>query len=330
MSEQERLLVERWHAEKQAYDLWGRFICDRLTSRLRQAIGDDGFVNFLKMPLAPRLKTDASFVEKALHRKKYADPFGDTEDKVGIRLVVLLETDLRLIETVLCTETESWTAVLSRDHELEMADKPYEFGYQSLHYVVRSAPGLVFDGDQLNAGMPCEVQIRTLLQHAHSELTHDTIFKPSVITTPSMKRAAAKSMALIEATGDYFALLADQLKAALANDSALTDFLSTKYQDFVGQAPGPATSPLNKLLIDRYKDTVQGGFQEIEAWLSAHTFVSGLVREKAVQRFSYQLPAILLVYFSVGTAPRQTRINSPLNDRDLESVYIDLGKPFAD
>ena len=46
--------------------------------------------------------------------------------------------------------------------------------------------------------------MRTLLQHAHSELTHDTIYKPSVVQTPAMLRAAAKSMALIEATGDYF------------------------------------------------------------------------------------------------------------------------------
>src|SRR3546814_12228521 len=37
-------------------------------------------------------------------------------------------------------------------------------------------------------GTPCEVQLRTLLQHAHSQLTHDTIYKPKTIASSHTKR----------------------------------------------------------------------------------------------------------------------------------------------
>lgn len=47
-------------------------------------------------------------------------------------------------------------------------------------------------GMTVTAGTPCEVQVRTLLQQAHSELTHDTIYKPRVVQTPDMHRAAAR------------------------------------------------------------------------------------------------------------------------------------------
>lgn len=329
MSDQERILVERWQADKPAYEAWGRYVCDRLTTLLRHRLGDDAFTNFLKIPIGPRLKTDSSFVEKAIHRKNYAHPYEETEDKVGIRLVVLLEVDLRAIEEVLCAEA-SWTSVKSRDHEAEIASNPYEFGYQSLHYIVRSRAGIEFAGFALQEDMPCEIQIRTLLQHAHSELTHDTLYKPSVVATPVMMRAAAKSMALIEATGDYFASLANQIKVALGADTEISSYLSEKYLSFVGSASGPSSSSLNQLLIDRYRGEIEGGLNVLDSWLDAHPYIVDHIRERAASKVAFTLPAILLVYFCVATAPRKSKRNSPLNDRDLEPVYVDLGKQFAD
>ncbi|RWP54341.1 MAG: hypothetical protein EOR07_34055 [Mesorhizobium sp.] len=43
--------------------------------------------------------------------------------------------------------------------------------------MVRSKDELTFDGETIAAGTPCEIQVRTILQHAYSQLTHDTIYK---------------------------------------------------------------------------------------------------------------------------------------------------------
>jgi putative GTP pyrophosphokinase len=99
---------------------------------------------------------------------------------------------------------------------------------------------------------PCEVQVKILLQHAYSELTHDTIYKPRVNATPEMQRAAAKSMALLEATNDYFESVFDQVEAATAPERELTLSLSELYRDKVGIAPQP--SRVEGLLLDAFSD----------------------------------------------------------------------------
>src|ERR1019366_6806543 len=146
----------------------------------------------------------------------YQNPYEEIEDKVGLRFVVLLIEDIRTIEAAV-KEAPHWVASLARDFEREQEARPYEFDYQSLHYVVRSALPFEFEGVVIPSDIPCEVQVRTLLQHAYSELTHDTIYKPNVRATPLLKRAAAKSMALIEATSDYFSSVSKTIKQLLAD-----------------------------------------------------------------------------------------------------------------
>ena len=52
--------------------------------------------------------------------------------------------------------------------------------------------------------LTCEIQIRTLLQHAYSEISHDSTYKGPFMNDKEILRQLAKSMALMEATDDYF------------------------------------------------------------------------------------------------------------------------------
>nr|WP_249804714.1 MULTISPECIES: hypothetical protein [unclassified Bradyrhizobium] len=88
----------------------------------------------------------------------------------------------------MCVVTGSGLGNIIHHIDVAIAKTPYEFRYQSVHYIVRSRGDQKLDGQNITAGTPCEVQIRTLLQHAHSELTHDTIYKPSVKGTPAIAR----------------------------------------------------------------------------------------------------------------------------------------------
>ena len=78
-------------------------------------------------------------------------------------------------------DSESWTK--DKDYEAEKLAKPLEFSYQSVHYVLRSKAGLLLTASRLPEGLACEVQFRTLLQHAHSELMHGTLYKPKTIAS---------------------------------------------------------------------------------------------------------------------------------------------------
>src|SRR4029453_5810322 len=109
-----------------------------------------------------------------------------------------------------------------------------ELMFLTVHYIFRAQINFTFDCTLIPKGTPCEVQIRTLLQHAHSELTHDTIYKPSVEKTPEMERAVSKAMALIEATSDYFEDVARLIDRLVTPTRKLSEELAFLYRDRVG------------------------------------------------------------------------------------------------
>ncbi|MHC4051367.1 GTP pyrophosphokinase [Bradyrhizobium sp. 25ACV] len=196
----EQEFLERWRRESPAYSAWGKFVVEKLSEAISVFASPVGLEVFLRIPVKARLKAEDSLLQKAFHRgKEYQSPYDEIEDKVGIRYVVLLGSEVKKIDDAILSVND-WIAEKARDYVQEQMLRPYEFDYQSLHYIVRSRNLINFESVEIPADTPCEIQVRTLLQHAYSELTHDTIYKPNVQATPSLKRSAAKSMALIEAS----------------------------------------------------------------------------------------------------------------------------------
>jgi putative GTP pyrophosphokinase len=316
--------LDRWRREEPIYAAWGRFIGATLSDAIRGRVAPIELELFLKLPVVPRIKDQDSILQKAFYRgKNYRNPYEEIEDKVGLRFVVLLTEDIRTVEAAL-KDVPQWVASLARDFEQEREARPYEFDYQSLHYVLRSAVPFEFEGTAIPADIPCEVQIRTLLQHAYSELTHDTIYKPNIRATPVLKRTAAKSMALIEATGDYFSSVNKTIQRVLADTKKLAEFLSSKYATISSAAP--VDSPLNSLLIDHYRAQVGQSFEaDFENWWRGKKFLGEIITARRKGESLYRTPSILLVYFCVSVGPTLAKQNSPLTDKELQPIYSDLG-----
>lgn len=306
------------------YTAWGDFVSETLTAAVAREIHPATVELFFRIPLKPRTKEEASLLAKAFHRgKAYKDPYGDIEDKVGVRIVVLFSEEIRIVESAI-NACEQWTAAKARDFEEERAARPFEFDYQSLHYIVRAKPGVRHEGIDVAPDTPCEVQVRTILQHAYSELTHDTIYKPSVQAEPDVKRAAAKSMALIEATDDYFSQVRQKLDLAQAPGRQVAETLAREYRAFTGLVPEP--SPLNTLLVDHFRKWAKEGFDgELDAFLKEKAFLAERIQERAKTELLYRQPAILLVYWVVKQAPRTAGDDGPLTDDELAPIYSDLG-----
>ncbi|WP_323034898.1 RelA/SpoT domain-containing protein [Pararhodobacter sp.] len=324
MSGRDTEFLARWNAEKQEYARWGNFVVHRVCGLIFKKIDPHQAETFVRIPATPRLKDGESLLQKAFYREKgYASPYDEIEDKVGVRFVLLLGSDVRLVGQAIEGDTEAWHAIKSRDHEAEIAAKPYEFEYQSVHFVVRSKAGLHHEGQPIAENLACEVQIRTLLQHAYSEITHDTLYKPAIQTTPAMKRAAAKSMALIEATGDYFDSLNDLIAKQVQPLRELGLRLEGIYSRIVGSAPTAAKSPLNDLVLDRYGHDVNP--DDVENWLNQRVFIGQRIAERSSARASFRLPAILILYYAAATATHGTPINCPVPEDDLSLIYSDLG-----
>ncbi len=328
MKEQE--ILERWEADKPLYRAWAKLIAQEIERRLIPAIVPTPLDYFLKVPMVPRLKGDTSLIDKALYRSKpYKNPYEDISDKVGMRYVVLLTTHINtfcsIIESAECEAF--WSQTKDKDYEEERLAKPLEFSYQSVHYVLRSESGLSIDGQNLPEGLACEVQIRTLLQHAHSELTHDTLYKPKTTAKPSVKRTVAKSMALIEATDEFFEQAMKDLASASEPQRVLLDYLSGVYKKGTGLEPGQERS--SQLVVDAFMELLpQDAPARIEEFLTAKAYVFDKIKEQKGQRHFFNQPAVLLAYFLVEKMPAQTREHWPIDSDDLAKVFSDLGVAY--
>lgn len=193
---------QKYESEKNIFQAWGNFVSEKIIERLDNNGIDRS--KFLKINVLTRVKDSDSLIAKAFYRSKnYSNPYDDITDKVGTRFVALLDDDVQKLCSII-EDVSEWAYSKDRDYETERADEPLSFNYQSMHYVVKSKNSIVFQDVTIPANIPCEIQVRTLLQHAYSELTHDRVYKTSFDPTSEVKRAVAKSMAFLETTDEYF------------------------------------------------------------------------------------------------------------------------------
>lgn len=325
MTKEQRFL-DRWRLEKSAYLAWGEMISSHVQTRLTPLIAPVAPSHFLRTFVAPRLKDDMKLIEKAFYRNKpYTNPYDDITDKVGTRFVVLLGSDIPKVIDAL-TSIPGWTHSKDRDYEEEQKKNPLQFDYAAVHYVVRPENDTEFNGQTIPANTPCEVQIKTLLQHAYSELTHDTIYKPQIETTPSMRRNAAKSMALLEATNDYFEKVAQDVERALQSVRNMTAELSSLYHDAVGFAPKPTV--LEGLLLGAYEQAAGDDYTtSIRDFLTENSFIPERIRTHiGDQNPIFSQPAVLLVYYVVHRSVRKAVRLWPLTPIEMEPLLNDLGE----
>ncbi|WFU23159.1 RelA/SpoT family protein [Bradyrhizobium sp. CB1717] len=320
-------LIEKWSAERPMYEAWGDYVVARVIDQVRSQIAPLAVDLFLRLPPKPRVKADASFLEKAFYRNKsYSDPYGDITDKVGVRFVVLLTDHIRVVSDAI-TKCPDWDASKDRDFEYEQQQNPIQFDYAAVHYVVRCHSELSVSGHVVPAGTPCEVQIKTILQHAYSELTHDTIYKPTVEATARMKRAAAKSMALIEATNDYFQQVVDQVSESIAPSRSLSENTSRLYRKHIQLEPQPTRA--EGLIVDTFEQVAGEDVAErIDRFLTSKPQIVAQLRERASRKLLFRQPSILLVYLLANEKPTATKSNWPLTPEELRPIYVDLGKAF--
>lgn len=316
--------LERWYGERPIVEAWGKFVAQKLMEQIAPLVAPVTAEVFVRLPVKPRLKQDGSLVTKAFYRDKaYKNPLDDITDKVGVRFVVLLASEISIV----CKAIEScadWEWSKDKDYEEERKNAPYEFRYQSDHYIVRCREIRKIGGVTVSAGTPCEIQVRTLLQHAHSELTHDTIYKPSVMQTPDMHRAAAKAMALVEATNDYFEELTELIEKSIAPNKELSKQMTALYRELVGTDPDPTIA--EGLLNDAYAPFAGDKPREAVCQLIGEKpFVLDRIKERVPGKLLFRQPSILLVYLAVSKRPGDARDAWPLTPAEVKPIFTDLG-----
>lgn len=121
-----------------------------------------------------RVKTSDGIVNK-IRRKKYKDAESQMTDISGVRVIVYFESDVARV-----SEVVSKCFRVDEDNSLDKSSllSVDRIGYRSVHYVCdigdERAALPEFEGMK---GLKFEIQVRTVLQHAWAEISHDRSYK---------------------------------------------------------------------------------------------------------------------------------------------------------
>lgn len=313
-------LINIYESQKEMFLQWGEYIRNCIIAELSKTKD----VNiFLKTEVRPRVKETNSLIQKAFYRNKgYLNPYDEITDKVGIRFVVLLIEDIhkicKIVETI-----DTWSYSQDRNFEDERDAHPNEFVYQSVHYILRNKKKMEIQGVTILDNTPCEVQIRTLLQHAYSELTHDTIYKPKTKAEPKVQRIVARSMALIETTDNLFEEVKNMIDSVEQKINDLLPVLNILYNSIVEPQ---YEEKLNSLILDAYKDEInQLNIINLKEFVCNNKFLENKIKAKYDYNLLYRQPIILLLYYLVSKRSNTAKKLWPLTEDKLQPLYTDLG-----
>lgn len=319
----EQQFRERWDAEKLVYRAWGEFVVRTICASL-ESKGKD-IRSFLKIPASYRLKDDETLVYKAFYRsdKSYSDPYKQIEDKVGARFVVLLLRDIQSICEVIETHN-GWRSRTSKHFDEEKRENPLLFTYQSVHYILAPAEDFSFSGVTIPKATPCEVQIRTLLQHAHAELTHDAIYKARSDVKPEVHRTVAKCMALIETTDQFFVEATEALNRGPLQEHRIIEQLDSIYRALTGFVSQSQRSSV--LIWETYAQLIDGRLiDSIDSFIKESTYLANIIQERYDRGGLYQQSVVLFVYWMLKKKKSRLLADWPLSREALEPLAVDLG-----
>ncbi len=201
----EQIFISSFESLKPNLELVGQAFDHKLNELMNSL---DGFNKDINLEIPPNfcLKSDDSILKKAFYRdKKYKDPLKEITDKVRTRIVVTSKKEQDLIKDAIISNKEVWSIVEIKDEYSFNLDAE-KFSYCAVHVLLRPL-SVIFIDEIIEEDLDlyvCEVQLKTLLQHAWAQISHDTIYKGEFEYDNDLKRIMAKSMALMEITDEYF------------------------------------------------------------------------------------------------------------------------------
>lgn len=217
---------------------------------------------------------------------KYDRPLEQITDLAGVRIIAYTLSDVDQI----CQFLQRNFTILEKTN---VGDKRFEegkFGYQSIHFLVK------YPDDRAKlpefsqyAGMTCEVQVRTVLQHAWAEIEHDIQYKNQSGLPSTLSRKFVALAGLLEIADREFQSIQDldsQLKKSISDSlqeeltrGALAETGSADHTPIV--LPNSQETSVRQLArLGRYDEAVKAYDKMILAAPTMHTLYIGRSRAK--------------------------------------------------
>ena len=236
-----------------------------------------------------RAKDVASFSRKASKKKedkkpKYTDPLSQITDLTGVRIITYTLADANQVSDFISSNFE----VVERTDVGEKRFKEGKFGYQSIHFLIRySADRIKLPDFVKYDGMICEIQVRTVLQHAWAEIEHDIQYKNQSGLPDVLQRKFIALAGLLEIADREFQNIQDDdirlknsISESLQEDLTKGALVEKATNGPAGSEEVPETSVRQLIKLHRYDEATRLYDQKIKTSPNMHTLYQGRAKVK--------------------------------------------------
>lgn len=297
---------------------WGNTVDSLLTGYLESL-----HLSYERIQRKPecRVKEIESYVSKVLYRKSYANPIKDTTDKVGTRIVLLNLEDVFKVSNFIEKECDAWICIeKAQDIDKIREQNPNVFTYQSNHLIVKPKPGK-YTEEQCDL-LTCEIQVRTLLQHAYAETSHDTVYKKGHSNSPDVLRSLATTMAFLETADDKIKKIYEETQTVTTPKTDLIELMVEIYRGYVpaysdADYDAGITERLLSLFDDHfYSQTVV----ELRQFVSDNEADVKAALSKPQLPILFRQPVILFAFYAIRKRQNYLVNNWPFTHESLIQV----------
>lgn len=183
---------------QQTYKIYQNFAAE-VEHQLKRILSEE---NISYNAITYRLKDEESISGKIDRKSDKYSCLEDLTDIAGVRVITYYSDDVDrvadIVEREFCVDSEN---SIDKREALE----PDRFGYCSVHYVVgMSNDRLKLREYQSFVGLKCEIQIRSVLQHAWAEIEHDLGYKNPIALPKKIRRNFSRLAGLLEIADKEF------------------------------------------------------------------------------------------------------------------------------
>lgn len=214
-------------------------LCTEVEYILRKRIADQ---NIETSSISSRAKTLNSFLEK-MQRKHYEAPFDQLTDLAGTRVVCLYYSDIAKVAKIIRSE---FVVIEDLDKLDELGVD--QFGYGARHFIVRlgkASSGARYDDLK---HLPCEIQVRTVVQDAWAIIQHHMVYKRESQVPSQLQRKLNSLAGLFETVDDQFERIREEREQYVAGIRGSTD--------------KPSAFLENELNLDSFKEYLKWRFPD--------------------------------------------------------------------
>ncbi|PWB49233.1 MAG: GTP pyrophosphokinase [Candidatus Methanoperedenaceae archaeon] len=152
---------------------------------------------------------DLKSLKKKIEEKKYKD-LREITDLAGVRVITYYPSD---VDPIVREIEENFVIDKEKSIDKRKNSDLSIFGYASVHLIVDlSADRLNLPEYSSYKDMTCEIQVRTILQHAWAEIEHDIVYKSTEEIPFDLRRNFSSLAGLLEVADREFELIRNMKK----------------------------------------------------------------------------------------------------------------------